>query len=49
MMLGNGGNKVVVLPSLAAVVVLTAVNYGMPGMHELTDRLLREHVLPELV
>lgn len=45
-MLGNGGNKVVVLPAAQLVVVITAVNYGQRGMHQLTDGLLRDRVLP---
>jgi len=49
LMLGNGGNKVAVFPQLGAVVVITAINYGKPGMHQLTDELLREKILPELV
>jgi CubicO group peptidase (beta-lactamase class C family) len=49
MMLGNGGNKVAVLPRLGAVVVITAVNFGKPGMHELTDGLLRDRILPALL
>jgi hypothetical protein len=48
-MLGNGGNKVVVFPQLGAVVVITATNFGKPGMHQLTDGLLRDRILPELL
>jgi CubicO group peptidase (beta-lactamase class C family) len=44
-MTGNGGNKVVVVPALDMVVVLTSTNYGTKGMHEQTERLLTEHVL----
>jgi CubicO group peptidase (beta-lactamase class C family) len=49
LMLGNGGNKVVVFPQLGAVVVITATNFGKPGMHQLTDGLLRDRILPELL
>ena len=45
LMSGNGGNKVVVVPDLRLVVVLTSVNYNAKGMHQVTDRLLQEHVL----
>jgi CubicO group peptidase (beta-lactamase class C family) len=44
-MSGNGGNKVVVVPDLRLVVVLSSVNYNAKGMHVVTDRLLQEHVL----
>jgi CubicO group peptidase (beta-lactamase class C family) len=47
-MSGNGGNQVLVLPELDAVVVVTTVNYGTRGMHQQTVRLLEEHVLPKL-
>jgi CubicO group peptidase (beta-lactamase class C family) len=46
LMLGNGGNKVAAFPSLGLVVVLTSVNYNTPGMHEQTERLLTEYILP---
>jgi CubicO group peptidase (beta-lactamase class C family) len=45
-MLGNGGNKVVVLPDLGAVVVVTATNFGQRGMHELTERLVVDELVP---
>jgi CubicO group peptidase (beta-lactamase class C family) len=48
-MSGNGGNKVVVVPELSLVVVLTSVNYNTKGMHLVTDRLLQDHVLGAIV
>jgi CubicO group peptidase (beta-lactamase class C family) len=42
---GNGGNKVVIVPDLDLVAVLTSTNYGTKGMHEQTDRLLGEYVI----
>ncbi|MGH7462029.1 MAG: serine hydrolase domain-containing protein, partial [Longimicrobiales bacterium] len=45
-MTGNGGNKVVVLPDLRMVVVLTSTNYNTRGMHEQTDKLLTDFILP---
>jgi len=45
-MTGNGGNKVVVFPELGLVAVVTATNYNAKGMHESTERVLTEYVLP---
>jgi CubicO group peptidase (beta-lactamase class C family) len=44
-MTGNGGNKVVAIPSLDAVVVITSTNYNTRGMHEQTEKILTDHVL----
>ncbi|HET7405028.1 MAG TPA: serine hydrolase [Candidatus Bathyarchaeia archaeon] len=44
-MLGNGGNKVCVFPSLDMVVVLTSTNYNTRGMHEQTDKILSDYIL----
>lgn len=48
LMQGNGGNKVAVFPQLDAVVVITSSNFGTPGMHQQTDRLLDEFVVPAI-
>jgi len=48
LMQGNGGNKVAVFPGLGSVVAITSTNFGVPGMHEATDRMLSEHILPSL-
>ena len=45
-MSGNGGNKVAVFPDLGMVVVITSTNYSTPGMHQQTDRLLTDYILP---
>ncbi len=47
-MSGNGGNKVVVLPDLDAAVVITSTNYGTRGMHEQTEAMLVEQLVPAL-
>lgn len=44
-MSGNGGNKIVVVPSLAMAVVITATNYNTRGMHDLTDKILSDYIL----
>jgi CubicO group peptidase (beta-lactamase class C family) len=48
-MSGNGGNKVVVVPDLGLVAVLTSGNYNTKGMHVVTDRLLQDFVLAAVV
>jgi CubicO group peptidase (beta-lactamase class C family) len=45
-MSGNGGNKVAVFPGLDMAVVITSTNYGTQGMHEQTEKLLTDYVLP---
>ena len=44
-MSGNGGNKVVVIPQLELVTVITSTNYGTRGMHEQTEKLLTDYIL----
>jgi CubicO group peptidase (beta-lactamase class C family) len=45
-MSGNGGNKVAVFPDLDMVAVITSTNYNTRGMHEQTEKLLSEYVVP---
>lgn len=45
-MSGNGGNKVAAFPALDVAVVITSTNYNTHGMHEQTDRLLNEYIVP---
>jgi CubicO group peptidase (beta-lactamase class C family) len=45
-MSGNGGNKVVDFPSLDMAVVITSTNYNTKGMHEQTEKLLTDYILP---
>lgn len=44
-MSGNGGNKVMAIPALDMVVVITSTNYNTHGMHEQTDKILTDYVL----
>jgi CubicO group peptidase (beta-lactamase class C family) len=45
-MSGNGGNKVTVFPQLDMAIVITSTNYNTKGMHEQTERLLTDYILP---
>jgi CubicO group peptidase (beta-lactamase class C family) len=44
-MSGNGGNKVIAIPSLDMAVVITTTNYNTHGMHEQTEKMLTDYVL----
>jgi CubicO group peptidase (beta-lactamase class C family) len=48
MMSGNGGNAIVVLRDLRAVVAVTRVHYNSRGMHDETRKLIETFVLPNL-
>lgn len=48
-MAGTGGNKVVVIPELHAVIVVTTTNYGVRNPHALIDTLLTTHAIPALL
>ncbi|MEO6279737.1 serine hydrolase [Roseateles sp.] len=52
MMAGNGGNLMVMLPSLGAVVALTRTHYNQRGMHQqswaFTTALLERHACPSV-
>jgi CubicO group peptidase (beta-lactamase class C family) len=47
-MSGNGGNKIAAFPLQDMVVVITSTNYNARGMHEQTERMLTEYILPAL-
>lgn len=47
-MSGNGGNKVAVFPAQNMVVVISSTNYATKGMHEQTDRMLTDFILPAI-
>ncbi|MBC3872463.1 serine hydrolase domain-containing protein [Undibacterium flavidum] len=44
-MAGTGGNKVVVFPELDIVALVTTTNYGVRSPHQITDKLIAEHIL----
>ncbi len=45
-MSGNGGNKIVVFRGLDLAVVITSTNYNTHGMHEQTEKMLTNYILP---
>ncbi len=47
-MSGNGGNKVAAFPGLDITVVITSTNYSTHGMHEQTEKLLTDYILPSI-
>jgi CubicO group peptidase (beta-lactamase class C family) len=47
-MSGNGGNAIVMVPDLHAVVVVTRVNYNSKGMHQQTIQILEDYVFRSL-
>lgn len=47
-MSGNGGNKVVVVPSAKLVAVITSTFYNSRGMHQQADKLLSDYILAAL-
>lgn len=47
-MTGNGGNKVVVVPSAGLVAVITATLYNTRGMHQQSARILTDYLLAAL-
>ncbi len=47
-MSGNGGNKVVAIPALDMAIVITSTNYNTRGMHEQTEKILTDYILPSV-
>ncbi|WP_081922475.1 serine hydrolase domain-containing protein [Janthinobacterium sp. RA13] len=48
-MAGSGGNKVLVLPELDAVVVITTTNFQVRDAHGLSEKLLTKLIMPALM
>lgn len=46
-MSGMGGNKVYVVPELELVTVISSENFRVKNAHELSERVLKEYILPE--
>lgn len=49
MMSGTGGNKVVLLRDLDAVVVITTTNYQVHNPHQISAKLLTQYVIPSIL
>ncbi len=47
-MSGNGGNKILGIPSLDAAIAITSTNYATKGMHEQTEKILTNYIIPAL-
>lgn len=48
-MAGAGGNRVLVVPDLEMVAVVTSENLGGRGAHPITDGLLDEQIVPPVM
>ena len=44
-MAGAGGSRVAVVPELEVVVAVTSENFGDPGAHDATERLIVDHII----
>nr|WP_299382366.1 serine hydrolase [Allomuricauda sp.] len=47
-MSGNGGQKLLAIPELNAVMVITTTNYGNRNAHNYTDALVNDFIVPAL-
>ncbi|SHI59427.1 serine hydrolase domain-containing protein [Aquimarina spongiae] len=45
-MAGNGGQKVLAIPELDVVLVITTTNYGNRNAHNYTDEIINEYIVP---
>jgi CubicO group peptidase (beta-lactamase class C family) len=48
-MAGNGGNKVLIAPERKLAITVTRTAYNTKGMHDQTDKLIDEQILPLLL
>jgi CubicO group peptidase (beta-lactamase class C family) len=48
LMNGTGGNKVVVMPDMDAVAVITTTNYQVRGPHQISEKLLTTFIIPNI-
>ncbi|WP_420601055.1 serine hydrolase domain-containing protein [Flagellimonas sp.] len=48
-MSGNGGQKVLAIPELEAVIVITTTNYGKRKAHQYTDEIMNNFIVPALL
>ena len=48
-MAGNGGNIVLILPELEAVIVVTRTNYNSPTQAIETIKLVSQYIIPQLL
>lgn len=47
-MAGNGGQRVLAIPSLNTCVVITTTNYGNRNAHDYSDKMINEYILAAL-
>lgn len=47
-MSGNGGNKIIGLPGLDIAIAITSTNFNTHGMHEQTEKILTDYILPAI-
>jgi CubicO group peptidase (beta-lactamase class C family) len=47
-MSGNGGNKILGFPDLDMTVAITSTNFNIRGMHEQTEKILTDYILPSV-
>lgn len=48
-MSGNGGNKVMAIPSLDLAIVITSTNYNNRNAHNYADEIISQYVIPGVV